>query len=189
MFDQIIWSEWYILEPFLVFYFHVTEVNSSLSIDDEDFSDVLFWPQNLPLIDSNEKTESTEDETPNNNANDLHVRHSLVEETGQVEGKRTDKQIHKSDGTSIHEKKQVANASEAYKSTESTISEHTSTEETVRMEMNAKTSENIKELETVYGLDSEEKIEVKVAEVNIPEVTNKEEPIDTEIHRITTKSE
>jgi hypothetical protein len=185
LFDQndIFWT------PFLEFYFHVTEVNSSLSIDDEDFSDVLFWPQNLPLIDSNEKTESAEDEIPNNNANDLHVRHSLVEETGQVEGKRTDEQIHKSDGISVHEKKQLANASEAYKSTESTISDHTSTEGTVRKEMISKTSENIKELETVHRLDSEEKIEVKVAELNIPEVTNNEEAIDTEIHRTTTKSE
>ncbi|XP_062151446.1 uncharacterized protein LOC133859890 isoform X7 [Alnus glutinosa] len=144
--------------------------------------------KNLPLIDSNEKTESAEDEIPNNNANDLHVRHSLVEETGQVEGKRTDEQIHKSDGISVHEKKQLANASEAYKSTESTISDHTSTEGTVRKEMISKTSENIKELETVHRLDSEEKIEVKVAELNIPEVTNNEEAIDTEIHRTTTKS-
>lgn len=110
----------------------------------------------------------------------------MDEETGQVEGERTDEQIRKSDATSVHEKKQVANASEAYKST---ISEHTSTEGTVRMEMIAKTRENIKELETVYGLDSGEKIEDKFAEANMPEVTNKEAAIDTEIHRITTKSE
>ncbi len=98
--------------------------------------------QNPPPIDSNEKTDSSEVEIPNSNANNLQVTHSLVEETGQVEGKRIDEvsnfepeeEIQKSNGTSLDEENQVANASEAYKSTE--------------------------ELETVYGLESDEKLEV-----------------------------
>jgi hypothetical protein len=122
--------------------------------------------QNPPPIDSNEKTDSSEVEIPNSNANNLQVTHSLVEETGQVEGKRIDEvsdfepeeEIQKSNGTSLDEENQVANASEAYKSTE--------------------------ELETVYGLESDEKLEVRDAEANKPEVTKMEEAIVTDIHKI-----
>lgn len=122
--------------------------------------------QNPPPIDSNEKTDSSEVEIPNSNANNLQVTHSLVEETGQVEGKRIDEvsnfepeeEIQKSNGASLDEENQVANASEAYKSTE--------------------------ELETVYGLESDEKLEVRDAEANKPEVTKMEEAIVTDIHKI-----
>ncbi|XP_065626016.1 uncharacterized protein LOC136066080, partial [Quercus suber] len=138
--------------------------------------------QNPPLIDSNEKTESSEAEIPNNNANNLHVTHSLVEETGQVQGKRIDEvfefepeeEIQKSTCTSTVEENQAANASEAYKSTEGTLIEHSSAEGTVRMETNI-----TEKLETVYGLESDEKLEVSDAQANIPEVTHKEEAIVT----------
>ncbi|XP_075673413.1 uncharacterized protein LOC142642856 isoform X2 [Castanea sativa] len=138
--------------------------------------------KNPPLIDSNEKTESSEAEIQNNNANNLHVTHSLVEETGQVQGKRIDEvfefepeeEIQKSTCTSTDEENQVANASEAYKSTEGTIIEHSSAEGTVRMETNI-----TEKLETVYGLESDEKLEVSDAQANKPEVTPKEEAIVT----------
>lgn len=147
--------------------------------------------QNPPLIDSNEKTESSEAEIPNNNANNLHVTHSLVEETGQVQGKRIDEvfefepeeEIQKSTCTSTDEENQVANASEAYKSTEGTIIEHSSAEGTVRIKTNT-----TKKLETVYGLESDEKLELSDAQANKPEVTHKEEAIVTGIHK-TAKSE
>lgn len=147
--------------------------------------------QNPPLIDSNEKTESSEAEIPNNNANNLHVTHSLVEETGQVQGKRIDEvfefepeeEIQKSTCTSIDEENQVANASEAYKSTEGTIIEHSSAEGTVRIKTNT-----TEKLETVYGLESDEKLELSDAQANKPEVTHKEEAIVTGIHK-TAKSE
>ncbi|XP_075673425.1 uncharacterized protein LOC142642856 isoform X4 [Castanea sativa] len=143
--------------------------------------------KNPPLIDSNEKTESSEAEIQNNNANNLHVTHSLVEETGQVQGKRIDEvfefepeeEIQKSTCTSTDEENQVANASEAYKSTEGTIIEHSSAEGTVRMETNI-----TEKLETVYGLESDEKLEVSDAQANKPEVTPKEEAIVTGIHKI-----
>ncbi|KAL4653367.1 hypothetical protein ACB092_01G297600 [Castanea dentata] len=138
--------------------------------------------KNPPLIDSNEKTESSEAEIQNNNANNLHVTHSLVEETGQVQGKRIDEvfefepeeEIQKSTCTSTDEENQVANASEAYKSTEGTIIEHSSAEGTVRMETNI-----TEKLETVYGLESDEKLEVSDAQADKPEVTHKEEAIFT----------
>ncbi|KAM3713512.1 hypothetical protein ACJW31_01G261600 [Castanea mollissima] len=138
--------------------------------------------KNPPLIDSNEKTESSEAEIPNNNANNLHVTHSLVEETGQVQGKRIDEvfkfepeeEIQKSTCTSTDEENQGANASEAYKSTEGTIIEHSSAEGTVRMETNI-----TEKLETLYGLECDEKLEVSDAQANKPEVTHKEEAIVT----------
>ncbi|KAL0014384.1 hypothetical protein SO802_001453 [Lithocarpus litseifolius] len=138
--------------------------------------------KNPSLIDSNEKTESSEAEIPNNNANNLHVTHSLVEETGQVQGKRIDEvfefepeeEIQKSICTSTDEENQAANVSEAYKSTEGTVIEHSSAEGTIRMETNI-----TEKLETVYGLESDEKLEVSDAQANIPEVTHKEEAIVT----------
>ncbi|XP_030953846.1 uncharacterized protein LOC115976593 isoform X34 [Quercus lobata] len=143
--------------------------------------------KNPPLIDSNEKTESSEAEIPNNNANNLHVTHSLVEETEQVQGKRIDEvfefepeeEIQKSTCTSTDEENQAANASEAYKSTEGTVIEHSSPEGTVRMETNI-----TEKLETVYGLESDEKLEVSDAQANIPEVAHKEEAIVIGIHKI-----
>ncbi|XP_050271080.1 uncharacterized protein LOC126714798 isoform X7 [Quercus robur] len=143
--------------------------------------------KNPPLIDSNEKTESSEAEIPNNNANNLHVTHSLVEETEQVQGKRIDEvfefepeeEIQKSTCTSTDEENQAANASEAYKSTEGTVIEHSSAEGTVRMETNI-----TEKLETVYGLESDEKLEVSDAQANIPEVAHKEEAIVIGIHKI-----
>lgn len=173
---------------------HVTKVNCSyLSKNVEASIYFSFWLQNLPFNDSNEKTESAEAKIPNNNARVINVMHSVVGELGQGEGKRIhdvlesepEEHIQKSNGTSTDEKNEVANVSEAYKTTESTILKDSSTEGMVRMEMIAKTSENTADLETVSGLVSEENFVVKEAEVIVPEVS-KEEAIDTETHQMPT---
>lgn len=152
--------------------------------------------QNFQPIDLNEKIESEEIEIPEKNVNDSHVKRSLGEETEPMECEKHDEvskfqpqEVNEANEASTEEVKQIEEASEGCKSTERTALGHTATEEAATKELISSEKDD-EELQKIYGLDSEEKLEVEDAGENIEEETQKnEEAFDTEMHKSTTKSE
>ncbi|KAK9271931.1 hypothetical protein L1049_002297 [Liquidambar formosana] len=162
--------------------------------DTDDISEhVIPTEKNFPPIDLNEKIDSAEVEIPEKNVNALHVTHSLVEETEQVERENVDavskfepqEEVNEANGASTDEEKQIEKASEPCKITESTTSEHTSKEVAATKEL-ISSKIDAEKLQKINGLDSEEKIEVGDAGENIEEETQKnEEAFAADMHKIT----
>ncbi|GMN42571.1 hypothetical protein TIFTF001_011789 [Ficus carica] len=149
---------------------------------------------NLPLTHSDQKTESTEAELPNNDANNSNACIFLVEQSevqsekiGEVSDLGSHEKYQTSDDAPENEKL-VEAESDGHQSTEKTIV--TSTEGKAPTDVISKESENTKETEKDYGVSSKESFESQGAQENESEEIKKEaEVIDLDVQKFTSSQE
>lgn len=151
--------------------------------------------QDLPSKELDENIEGAEVEIQSKNSNDLHITHSLEQETIQAEDENLQKvsgfgpqeQFQEANGASEDLEKHVANAAEVLESTEN-ILDPPSVEDATRRELSSKPSEkDIEKLVEVHELEPEEKLEIDDAGTKIEEeMQNQEEVHDIQPHKLAT---
>ncbi|KAJ0112829.1 hypothetical protein Patl1_02822 [Pistacia atlantica] len=148
---------------------------------DTDSKNEIPEDKNVPLIELNEMIERVEVEVPNENANDIHDTHPLIEVAKQTEEINLDNvsslepegKAQEVNEATPEEEKHIEDQPEPYQSWNLTILEHPSTEGKVKTEPTPQTNEtDIKELDDVPGLESDEKSTIKG---NIASEKSKEE--------------
>ncbi|XP_031286423.1 inner centromere protein A-like [Pistacia vera] len=148
---------------------------------DTDSKNEIPEDENVPQIELNEMIEGVEVEVPNENANDIHDTHPLIEVAKQTEEINLDNvsslepqgKAQEVNEATPEEEKHIEDQPEPYQSWNLTILEHPSTEGKVKTEPTPQTNEtDIKELDDVPGLESDEKSTIKG---NIASEKSKEE--------------
>ncbi|KAJ7974625.1 hypothetical protein O6P43_004668 [Quillaja saponaria] len=136
--------------------------------------------QILPLLDSNEKTESAKEEFQDNDATTLNIKYPMVETEKAVGGTANEasksEHLEKVEGSNtgcVEKEKQVNYTSEPCKAMRSKITEDTTMERTEIVELISKTSNSMEELKEVHDLGSDEKLKVNYGGENMPEKTKK----------------
>ncbi|CAK7328117.1 unnamed protein product [Dovyalis caffra] len=134
----------------------------------------------LPPMDLNERIEDAELELQNKTSSELHVIHSLEQETVLVQGEKQPKVSdfvpQEENGLSKDLVKHVEDASEASESIKNTNLGHPSAEGAITTEASSKASEmDVEKVEKVHELESEEKLETDDAGTNLEEEMKKKE--------------
>ncbi|PON84255.1 hypothetical protein TorRG33x02_200090 [Trema orientale] len=150
---------------------------------------------NLLPTHSDDKTESSVEEFPKNDADNSHVTHFLVEQA-EVQGEKIDEakvesheKGHKSNEASRKEEKPDEDESGADQGTEEKNLQHTSTEGPVPTEIELETSESTEKPEKDYGLNSKESLEPEDAPQDISEeVKNEAEVAEIDTQKFVKRS-
>ncbi|PON41574.1 hypothetical protein PanWU01x14_288460 [Parasponia andersonii] len=150
---------------------------------------------NLPPTHSDDKTESSVEEFPKNDADNSHVMHFLVEQA-EVQGEKIDEakvdsheKGYKSNEASRKGEKPDDDESGADQGTEEENLQHTSTEGTVPTEIELETSESTEKPEKDYGSNSKESLEPEDSPQDISEeVKNEAEVTEIDTEKFVKKS-
>ncbi|KAG5254523.1 microtubule-associated protein [Salix suchowensis] len=150
----------------------------------------------LPPTDLNEKVEDAGIELQYKNSSELHISHSLEQETMPVQGEKKpedsgfepQEQDHEANGQSKDLEKHAEDASEARESMQNTDLENPSGEGAVTAEVNSKADEMaVEREEKVNELESEEKLAIDDAGTNFKEeMQKKEEAHDEQTYEMAT---
>lgn len=156
----------------------------------------LFFLQSLLPTDLNEKIEDAGLEIQYKNSSDLHISHSLEQETIPVQDEKQPKlsdfepqeQDHEENGPSTDLEKHAEDASEACESMQNTNLENPSAEGAITTEVNSKANEMaVEKEEQIHELESEEKLTIDDAGTNLEEeMQKKEEAHDEQAYQMAT---
>ncbi|KAJ6754295.1 hypothetical protein OIU79_027004 [Salix purpurea] len=150
----------------------------------------------LPPTDLNEKVEDAGIELQYKDSSELHISHSLEQETMPVKGEKKpensdfepQEQDHEANGQSKDLEKHAEDASEAPESMQNTDLENPSGEGAITTEVNSKANEMaVEREEKVTELESEEKLAIDDAGTNFEEeMQKKEEAHDEQTYEMAT---
>ncbi|KAB5521061.1 hypothetical protein DKX38_025380 [Salix brachista] len=148
----------------------------------------------LPPTDLNEKIEDAGIELRYKNSSELHISHSLEQETMPVQGEKKpedsdfepQEQDHEANGQSKDLEKHAEDASEASESMQNTDLENPSGEGAITAEVNSKANEmTVEREEKANELESEEKLAIDDAGTNfVEEMQKKEEAHDEQTYEM-----
>ena len=156
----------------------------------------LFFLQGLPPTDLNEKVEDAGIELQYKDSSELHISHSLEQETMPVQGEKKpedsdfepQEQDHEANGQSKDLEKHAEDASEARESMQTTDLENPSGEGAITTEVNSKANKMaVEREEKVDELESEKKLAIDDAGTNFEEeMQKKEETHDEQTYEMAT---
>ncbi|XP_061973263.1 uncharacterized protein LOC133695320 isoform X4 [Populus nigra] len=152
--------------------------------------------KSLLPTDLNEKIEDAGLEIQYKNSSELHISHSLEQETIPVQDEKQPKlsdfepqeQDHEENGPSTDLEKHAEDASEACESMQNTNLENPSAEGAITTEVNSKANEMaVEKEEKIHELESEEKLTIDDAGTNLEEeMQKKEEAHDEQAYQMAT---